>query len=78
VADNIPDGFLDGAAVDVVLVTDVSVRACGNDLKRKKKLKNRYHHCRVCKNNKVKNWSEEKLMANTENFCSELVVEYDI
>jgi len=45
----------------------------GNGLK-KKKLKNR-NHCRVYKNNKAKNWSEEKLTAKTEKLCSKLVVE---
>jgi hypothetical protein len=29
----------------------------------------------VYKNNKAKNWSEEKLTAKTEKLCSELVVE---
>lgn len=30
----------------------------------------------VYKNNKAKNWSEEKLTTKTEKLCSELVVEY--
>jgi len=45
-------------------------------ISKKKKIEKSKSLPRAYKNNKAKNWSEEKLTAKTEKLCSELVVEY--